>query len=100
MSLIMPPRFTIRNLIFYLFFRAETAKSLELDNKNIIASAFKMAEDGDGQILRLYNSKPVTQKVNINIPMLGLNDDFELAEFEVATFKIDGEFIKTDLNEA
>lgn len=73
---------------------------LEIDNTAVIVSCFKKAEDGNGYLLRIYESTGTPQNAILKLPLLGITQNVELNGFEIATFRVlDGQVQQTDLLE-
>ena len=85
---------------FYASGQGEKPKSLiETDNKRVIISAIKKSHDGNGHIIRLYNSSPSAEAVKINSPFFGINETLTLTPFEVKTYRITDALYETDMME-
>lgn len=78
-------------------------KLCEIGNPVIVLSAFKQAENGNGYILRLFNSCEEPMTTSLAIPILGLvKDNIEFRPYEVLTFRAasgEGEITETSLLE-
>jgi alpha-mannosidase len=59
-----------------------------LDSLSVMVSAFKQATDGDGYILRLYESMGVKACARIRIPSLSIDETLEFGPFEIRTFRL------------
>lgn len=87
----------------------ESAGLVRIDGKNVVISAFKLSESGDGFILRLYNGSSTVEKTKVELSFKidrvyevdlienktygtidtdGKTFEFDLAEFEIKTFKL------------
>lgn len=66
----------------------QTFLGLGISEENIIATAFKRAEDGEDYILRCYETSGNATKVAIEIPMLGRKFDADFSKCEIKTFRI------------
>lgn len=75
-----------------------------ISSEQIVATAFKKAEEGDGYILRCYETMGATTAVTIEIPMLGKKWSTYFNKCEIKTFKIsldsEREVVETDLLES
>lgn len=58
-----------------------------IDNPAVVLSALKRGEDGDGYILRLYQTTSQLQKACVTIPSLSINTAVTLAAGEIKTFR-------------
>lgn len=54
----------------------------------VMVSAFKQAEDGNGFILRLYESMGGMAEARLAVPALGIEEDFSFEPFEIRTFRV------------
>ncbi len=75
---------------------------ITLDNKSITLSAFKKAFDGNGYIIRLYNSAAEAQTSSIEIPCIGVKKALTFGKYEVKTFRVNtqtGAFDESDIIE-
>ena len=61
---------------------------LAISSGNIIATAFKMAEDGNGYILRCYETDGAAVRTTISIPVLGSVFQADFGKNEIKTFRI------------
>jgi alpha-mannosidase len=61
---------------------------MTVDGGAVMVSALKQAEDGNGYILRLYESMGEAAEAQIRIPCLGINDSIRFAPFEIRTFRL------------
>jgi alpha-mannosidase len=79
------------------------ASYLEIDVPNVVMSALKVAEDGDGLILRCYETDRRATRARIALPAWGRHIDADFGPCEIKTFRIpddDGEPVaETDLIE-
>lgn len=62
---------------------------MTVDNTQVLVSAFKQAEDGNGFILRLYESMGKAANARILIPPLGIDETVSFAPFEILTFRLE-----------
>lgn len=62
---------------------------ITIDNKSIIVSCLKKAEDGDGYILRVYESEGKPQSASVTLGIIGISEKISLKAFEIKTFRID-----------
>jgi alpha-mannosidase len=53
--------------------------------------AFKLAEDGQGYILRLFEPTGEARRVTVSIPAIGLEETVPLGGFEIASYRVDPE---------
>lgn len=75
---------------------------ITIDNNAITLSAFKKSYDGNGYIIRLYNSLDKDTKTTLKITPLNMEKEINFGKFEVKTFRIIPEtnsFKETDLIE-
>jgi len=73
-----------------------------LSNESIQLNTFKMAEDNNWLIIRLFEPCGKNQKTTIKIPYLNMAFDLELNKFEIKTIAVDIEtkkYFETDLLE-
>ncbi len=61
---------------------------MTLEGPQVMVSAFKQAEDGNGYILRLYESMGEAAKARIRIPCLEIDEALSFAAFEIRTFRL------------
>jgi len=61
---------------------------VEISADNVVAAAFKRAEDGGGYILRCYETAGSETETLINIPMLGRRWKAKFGKCEIKTFLI------------
>ena len=67
---------------------------------NIRMDAFKQAEDGDGYVMRLFNTKNTAVTGHITYEALGIETDVKLGAFEIKTYAIkEGELAEIPLLE-
>lgn len=59
-----------------------------IDNPSVVVSALKKAEDGDGYILRLYETTGREQTAAVEIPSLGIRESITLEAQEVRTYRM------------
>jgi len=72
----------------------------EIDNPAVVVSAFKKAADGDGYILRLYETTGHAQSASVRVPALGIDAKVRLEGQEVRTWRLrQGALADTDLLE-
>lgn len=62
---------------------------MTLDAPTVTVSALKRAEDGQGYILRLYESMGKPAAARVAIPALSINETLEFAPFEIRTFRLE-----------
>jgi Alpha-mannosidase len=78
-------------------------KGISIDKRNVIASAFKLAEDEDGYILRCYECAGIDTRTEIEIPFLQRKWRADFGKCEIKTFHIplekDKEIKETNLIE-
>ena len=67
---------------------AQRFSFLESDNEQIIVSVFKIAEDGQGYVLRAYESMNKAQSTRIHIPSLDVTIEESFQPGEIKTFLI------------
>ncbi len=61
---------------------------LTLDGGAVMVSAFKQAEDGDGYILRLYESMGEETEAHVHIPSHAVEETVSFQPFEIKTFRL------------
>ncbi|CAK4815473.1 unnamed protein product [Aphanomyces euteiches] len=78
-------------------------RGILISSEQIVATAFKKAEEGDGYILRCYETMGTDAEVTIEIPMLGKKWSAKFNKCEIKTFKIsldpDQKVLETNLLE-
>ena len=67
---------------------------IEVDNKQIIMTAFKKSEYDESYILRLFNSSSMEADANIKLPLLGIHKGIKFSKYEVKTFSVKQNEIK------
>lgn len=79
----------------------QTFGGVEIDNENVILSAMKEAEDGDGVIVRLYECNGKGGAACIKLPWLNAEIKTSFNSCEIKTFKIkkDGKIEEVNLIE-
>ena len=60
-----------------------------LSNTNIQLNTFKMAEDNNWLIIRLFEPTGQKQKTNVNIPFLKIEFEVALNKYEIKTIAVD-----------
>ncbi len=60
---------------------------IEIDDTSMILSAFKKAEDGNGYILRLFETTGKARTVTISLPALGVKQRLRVKGFEIVTLR-------------
>jgi len=68
----------------------KSEKGVIINGNNINLSAFKMSEDGEGYIMRIYESKGEYSEAQIELKALEVSIKEKLSPFEVKTYKICG----------
>lgn len=77
-----------------------TSTNCSVSADNVIISAMKKAEDGNGTIVRLYECDGKVAEARISLPSLGCDLKAEFTPFEIKTFRIvDGKAVETNLIE-
>jgi alpha-mannosidase len=61
---------------------------MTVDGGTVMISALKQAEDGNGYILRLYESMGKAAEARIRIPGLCIDGTLPFAPFEIRTFRL------------
>jgi alpha-mannosidase len=61
---------------------------MTVEGSHVMLSALKQAEDGNGYILRLYESMGETAEARIRIPCLNIGETLSFAPFEIRTFRL------------
>ena len=64
------------------------APFFRLDNRSIVVSAFKKAVNGDGYILRVYETTGQAQTGRLQIEALGIDTDIHVEAQQVKTYRI------------
>ncbi len=70
---------------------APTASYLEISERGVLCSALKAAEEGDAEILRLYETAEQTHQ--FNLAYFGKSIPVTLAPYEIKTLKIEGDCV-------
>jgi alpha-mannosidase len=71
-----------------------------LDGDDMLQTAFKRAEDGDGYVLRLFNPFDRTARTVLRSDVFSLCEPLELTPFEIRTLRLQsGKCTETDLME-
>ena len=65
---------------------ARPAAFLQVEPANVVAQVLKQAEDGDGLILRLYESSGEAARARVRLPHLGREFEADFAPSEIKTF--------------
>ena len=65
-----------------------TYKGIDISKTNIICTAFKKAEDGDGWILRCYESSGTETEVEIAVYCLGVHFHARFSRHEIKSFRL------------
>ena len=61
---------------------------MTVDDPEVVVSALKAAEDGDGYILRLYESTGTHRNPRVQIPLLEIDEKVEIPRNSVETFRV------------
>lgn len=61
----------------------------DLEVENLALSVVKEAEDGEGFILRLYETGGRSAKGRLSLPLLGVEEELSLAPQEIKTLRVD-----------
>jgi alpha-mannosidase len=69
--------------------RAQAGSMLECDAPNVILSVLKEQEDGEGLLLRGYETDGVATNARINLPLMSQAFDVSFSPYEVKTVLID-----------
>lgn len=73
----------------------------DVDAQNVVVAAFKLAEDGNGYILRCHEITGKNATANIKIPYLNVNFSTKFSPQQIKTFRIfDGKVTETDFIES
>ena len=73
---------------------------IRVHDKNVLVTAFKKAEDGNGYILRAYEAEGKETRTDIEIGLLNKKFEVEFEPFEVKTYRItENTFQETSLIE-
>lgn len=90
-------------LSFFPSGAGEAPKQLAVLSDDVVQmSAAKMAEDGSGLVIRLFEPTGNARTTTLSLPFCGLEHEVRLGGFEVKTLKIDpktGSVVETDLLE-
>lgn len=62
-----------------------------LDDDVLELTAFKLAEDGRGYILRIFEPTGTPRRARLRLPVVGLEQELALGPFEVQTWRLDPE---------
>jgi alpha-mannosidase len=71
---------------------------IEIDRENIILTACKASEEGNGTVLRLYEGTGTEISVSVNAPVIGARFDAVFSPFEIKTFLVDKQGNVTETN--
>jgi alpha-mannosidase len=81
----------------------QSYSGIAITSDHIVATAFKITEEGDGYVLRCFETSGTAAEVEIEIPMLGRKWSANFNRCEIKTFKIsldpEREVVETDLLE-
>lgn len=66
---------------------------IKVEQKNIIVTAFKKSEDGDGYILRAYECDGVKTQSKIQVDLIKASINTEFLPYEIKTFRIVGDTV-------
>ena len=69
-------------------------QGITVDKPNVIVSAFKVAEDGKGYIVRAYETNGIDTNVTISVPLLTFTFSASLGKHEFKTFYIADENVR------
>lgn len=73
---------------------------LNIGSENVVATAFKLAEDGNGYILRCHEITGQDVTTDIEIPFLNLKTEVSFTAQQIKTLRIiDGKVYETDFTE-
>ena len=61
---------------------------IKIDESGVILSCFKAAEDGDGYILRLYETEGKNRTAKLSLPSLGVEKSLDFGGFEVKPLRL------------
>ena len=72
-----------------------------LSDETVLLTALKVAEDGDGSILRLFEPTGQARETMLSFPTLGVSHAVRLQPFELKTFRLSalGDLLEVDLME-
>ncbi len=81
-----------------------SAALAEVGPESVIASVFKLAEDGTGTIVRVYETTGTATRAWLTLPRENQRWEFDLTPFQIKTFLLPeaglvGELVETDLLE-
>lgn len=76
-------------------------RGMEIDRDNILLSACKAAEDGDGVVFRFYEAAGKETRAELRLPLAGADISARFAPFEIKTYHVgaDGTVRETNLLE-
>ena len=66
----------------------QSATHVQVDNRSVLASVLKQAEEGDALILRLYETSKNSAEVKISLPFLERSFEASFTPCEIKTFRI------------
>ena len=75
---------------------------IQISDSSVLMTAFKQAENGDGQVLRLFEPTGKERATTISVPALGILQEILLKPFEIKSFRVAADakcLIETDLME-
>lgn len=75
-------------------------EGIRVEPESVLATVLKKAEDGDGWIVRLFESSGTACRADVDVPVIGARWSVEIGAFEVRTFRVsDGVVAEVDLVE-
>ncbi|MBC8146008.1 MAG: hypothetical protein H7X80_10510, partial [bacterium] len=77
-----------------------TFEGMAVEPDNVIATVVKKSEDGDGWIVRVYESSGIATNAIVRSSLLGAQWEFAIGAYELRTFHVTREGVsKVDLTE-
>ena len=70
-----------------------SSSGIDVEKKNIIVTAFKKAEDGNGYIVRAYECDGVKTRSKMEVGCLKVKIDAEFLPYEIKSFRIEGKTV-------
>ena len=69
---------------------------IEIDGEGVMLSCFKAAENGNGYIIRLYESEGRDKSAVLRLPVAGIERTVDFTKFEIKTFRLNKENTLTE----
>ena len=62
---------------------------VRLDGEEVVMTAFKRAETGEGFVIRLFEPTGTARSARLRIPTLGMDVEVAMSSFEIKTVVLD-----------